>query len=84
MWNLHYSEWRILAEGMRVRSERQENEQKRAEKNADYDSGTGGYKTREQRERSKRAADNAASDLSREMEMARKGNHPDQQGQQAA
>lgn len=76
IWTLHYSEWRILAEGTRVRNERREKEQERAANDNDHG---GGFKTQKDRERARRAADSAASDLSKEMELARQGQHPDQQ-----
>lgn len=67
LWNLHYSEWRILAEGQRVQRLRQDHEMEKAESGRDRPKGKPSKSTKQ-----------TASKYAEELRAAKQGKHPDQ------
>lgn len=70
MWRLHMGEWRILAEGMRIRADRQEKARAEA---------TEGRSRERPRGHERPSTTKMASDYAAEIRLAKQGKHPDQQ-----
>jgi hypothetical protein len=68
MWRLHMAEWRILAEGMRIRADRQEKAHAEATEGRERPKGQERPSTTEM-----------ASEYADEIRLAKQGKHPDQQ-----
>lgn len=77
IWDLHMAEWRILAEGFRVKNERQEQEMER------HSDGEYSATNRKRNRRQQQATDEMASEYAKELQAAKDGRHPAQEGQAA-
>lgn len=78
MWDLHFSEWRVLAEGLRVKNERQEYQMESRRREAETD----GRRSRP-KGRPTAGTKDMVNDYAREIELAKAGKHPEQLDQPA-